>query len=88
MQNRGYNAFKELKERRAKPPPPSAGPAPGAVLTPATTTDAARSSKLGYIGAKLGHVGSTLDHFGPLMNSLWSKKSTKFGPLNNITKKY
>ena len=88
MLNGGYNAFKELKERRAKPPPPSVGPAPGAGLPPVTITDAVRSSKLGYVGAKLGHVGSTLDHFSPLMSSLWSKKSMKATPLKNITKKY
>ena len=88
MLDEGYNAFKELKERRAKPPPPSAGPAPAADLSPATTTDAARSSKLGYVGAKLGHVGSTLDHFGLLIDSLSLKKSTKFVPLQNIMKKF
>ena len=88
MLDRGYNIQSTLKERRAKPPPPSAGPASAADLSPRIALNGGTSSKLGYVGAKLGHVGATLDHFSPPMSSLWSKKLIKFGPLQNITKKY
>ena len=81
MLDEGYNAFKELKERRAKPPPPSAGPASAADLASLTTVDLGTNS----FGSK---VGSRWLYFESLWSSYRLTLTQKVDKMCSIAKYY